>query len=80
MEAIKRAWNEGVDNVMAQWVADMVANKKWFNIGISILMTMSLMSFLYFMPVWYQVITCVLVLIALGRVAWIAGKLNGKKS
>ncbi len=80
MEYIKRAWNEGIDKMMAQWIADLIARRQWFVLGISMIFTMGLMSFLYFMPVWYQVVTCVGVTICLGRVAWLAGKMNVKKS
>lgn len=80
MEFIKRAWNEGIDKVAAEWVANTIARKQWFVLGLSILFTMGLMSFLAFMPIWYQVVACVLVTVVLGRVAWLAGKLNVKKS
>ncbi|MFA5051259.1 MAG: hypothetical protein WC499_04045 [Patescibacteria group bacterium] len=80
MEFIKRAWNEGIDKISAQWLADMIAKKQWSILGFSALFTMGIMSFLSFMPVWYQIIACVLVTIVLGRVAWLAGKLNVKKS
>lgn len=77
---IKKLWECGIDKVLAEWIADMVVHKKWFNIAISMIATMGIMSFLYTMPVWYQVITCIAVLVFLGRVAWLAGKINAKKS
>jgi predicted membrane channel-forming protein YqfA (hemolysin III family) len=73
-------WNEGVDKVMAEWLATRIANKEWFVIGYSALATMGFMSFLAFMPIWYQLGVCTMVTVLLGRVAWLAGKINAKKS
>jgi hypothetical protein len=79
MNSIKGLMAEGIDRYLARKVHVMISQKERFPLYISIFMLFLITAPLVFMPIWYQILTCSLITIGLGRVAWLAGKMkNGK--
>jgi len=79
MNTIRRAYSEGIDRYLARKLHEMIISKEKFPLLMSIFMLFVITSPLIFMPIWYQVIACVLIFIGLGRVTWLAGKMKNDK-
>jgi hypothetical protein len=79
MNAIKEAYTEGIDRYLARRLHEMIIAKDKFPLMFSAFMLFIVTAPFMFMPIWYQVIGCVVILIALGRVAWLAGKMKNDK-
>lgn len=79
MNTIRRAYTEGIDRYLARRLHEMIIAENKFPLRFSAFMLFVITAPLMFMPVWYQVIACVLIFIGLGRVAWLAGKMKNDK-
>lgn len=79
MNSIKCLINEGIDRYLARHVHVMIVQKDRLPLYMSIFMLFVITAPLAFMPIWYQIIVCSMILVALGRITWLAGKMKNDK-
>lgn len=79
MDDIKRVMTEGIDRYMARRLHGMMVAKEKFPLLFSIFMLFTITFPLTFMPIWYQIVACLLITVGLGRVVWLAGKMKNDK-
>lgn len=79
MDDVKKMINEGIDRYLARRIHVMIVQKDRLPLYMSIFMLFIITAPLIFMPIWYQILTCSLITIGLGRVAWLAGKMKNDK-
>lgn len=79
MNAIKEAYTEGIDRYLSKRLHEMIVAENKFPLMFSAFMLFVITSPLMFMPVWYQAVACIVIFVALGRVAWLAGKMKNDK-